>query len=201
MLILAGVTISIVINGGLFKQAQKAVDLTKEAAQNEQDMMNDVVDQISNSANNGGTGGNTSNTGEDGGTEGNTNNPGGSETVLPIIGDGSFDGAVNTPKLGTGMTPVAWNGTTEFTPATNTDWYSYTAQTGATTNGGTSQWANAKTTNGSYLVWIPRYEYQITSGYHGLTGSSSNPGTTPLASRRSRNNNCKIHSNHTNYSR
>ena len=53
MLILAGVTISIVVNGGLFKQAQKAVDLTKEAAQNEQDMINDVVDQMNNDANGG----------------------------------------------------------------------------------------------------------------------------------------------------
>ena len=31
----------------------------------------------------------------------------------------------------------------------------------------TSKWANAKTADGSYWVWIPRYAYSITSGYHG----------------------------------
>ena len=40
-------------------------------------------------------------------------------------------------------------------------WYSYTAQEGATTSGGTSKWANARTSDGSYWVWIPRYAYRI----------------------------------------
>ena len=34
------------------------------------------------------------------------------------------------------------------------------------------KWANAKTADGSMWVWIPRYAYSITSGYH-----SSNAGT------------------------
>ena len=45
-------------------------------------------------------------------------------------------------------------------------WYSYTAQTEATTNGGTSKWANAVTISEGgtiigYFVWIPRYAYRI----------------------------------------
>ena len=44
--------------------------------------------------------------------------------------------------------------------------YSYKEQTGATTDGGTSEWANAKVTIDSvesYFVWIPRYAYKINS--------------------------------------
>jgi hypothetical protein len=41
-------------------------------------------------------------------------------------------------------------------------WYDYIVQSGPTPNGGTSRWANAKTTDGSYFVWIPRYAYKIT---------------------------------------
>ena len=55
MLILAGVTINIAVNGGLFTQAQKAADLTNGAAQNEQATINDAIDKISNYANGGGT--------------------------------------------------------------------------------------------------------------------------------------------------
>lgn len=39
-------------------------------------------------------------------------------------------------------------------------WYHYLAQTG-TEDGKTSRWANAKTEDGSYWVWIPRFEYQL----------------------------------------
>jgi len=61
MLILAGVTISIVVNGGLFKQAQTAVNKTAEVQANEQAQINDVIDQMNNYANGGGTGGSTNN--------------------------------------------------------------------------------------------------------------------------------------------
>ena len=91
--------------------------------------------------------------------------------------DGSFcqERGVNSPLLADGMVAVYWNGTTEVTSANpNTDtnfdydsWYNYEQQTAATTNGGTSKWANAKTADGSYWVWVPRYAYSITSGYHG----------------------------------
>jgi len=68
---------------------------------------------------------------------------------------------VNHPVLFTGMTPVKWNennveiNTTETDP----DWYDYNEK----------RWANAKSQDGSYWVWIPRYAYKITSGYHSST--------------------------------
>ena len=65
------------------------------------------------------------------------------------------------PVLG-GMTPVKWNGTTESTTtATDANWYEYKAIEGTEDNL-TSRWANAKNSDGSYFVWIPRYGYRIT---------------------------------------
>lgn len=65
----------------------------------------------------------------------------------------------NAPVLATGMTPVKWNGSTWIdTVESDTNWYSYT-----TTD---KKWANARTIDGSMWVWVPRYAYQIESGYH-----------------------------------
>ena len=71
---------------------------------------------------------------------------------------------VNHPVLFTGMTPVKWNENNEETETTedDPDWYDYDEK----------KWANAKSADGSYWVWIPRYAYKITSGYH-----SSETGT------------------------
>ena len=52
---------------------------------------------------------------------------------------------VNAPKLGTGMTPIVYIGENKPTE---------------------KKWANAITEDGSMWVWIPRYAYSITSGYH-----------------------------------
>ena len=66
------------------------------------------------------------------------------------------------------MTKVSWtdnNGTwsmDESEPASNSAWYNYA----------NNKWANAKTQNGSYFVWIPRFAYRIT--YY-----SSSSSTTP----------------------
>ena len=82
-----------------------------------------------------------------------------------LVADGSYNDekGVNTPKLGTGMTPIKWNGSSWVnTTGSDKDWYDYTAK----------KWANAKTSDGSMWVWIPRYAYSVTSGYH-----SSNAGT------------------------
>jgi len=80
----------------------------------------------------------------------------------PFTADGSWDGTINTPILTEDMTPVAWDEEgNEFTPTTNEEWYNYVAQ--ASGVDGTSNWANAKTSDGSYWVWIPRYEYKVTS--------------------------------------
>ena len=71
------------------------------------------------------------------------------------ISDGSWTGKVNSPKLMKGMTGVYWdeNGKEVTVTAENKDkWYDYEKQ----------KWANAKTEDGSYWVWIPRYEYKIT---------------------------------------
>ncbi len=67
------------------------------------------------------------------------------------------DKKVNHPILASGMTPVIWNGE-EFTEINENDiaWYDYDNK----------RWANARTDDGSYWVWIPRYAYKITSGYH-----------------------------------
>jgi len=76
----------------------------------------------------------------------------------------------NSPRLLKGMEPVVWSkeeGDVDYAdgewiepsniddPDTQ-DWFDY----------GNKKWANAKTVDGSYWVWIPRYAYSITSGYH-----------------------------------
>ena len=76
-----------------------------------------------------------------------------------LVADGNYNASkgVNTPKLGSGMTPIKWNGSSWVnTTGSDKDWYDYTAK----------KWANAKTSDGSMWVWIPRYAYSITSGYH-----------------------------------
>lgn len=62
---------------------------------------------------------------------------------------------VNQPKLTDGMKAIK-----------------YETETGELVNG--SKWANAMTKDGSMWVWIPRYAYKITSGYH-QSGSDINP--------------------------
>lgn len=65
-----------------------------------------------------------------------------------------------------GMTPVAWDSNNEeFTPTKNSEWYNYKLNTGEFGEDNTSnrqaRWANVKMEDGSYFVWIPRYEYKI----------------------------------------
>ena len=77
-----------------------------------------------------------------------------------LVADGSYNESkgVNTPKLGSGMTAIKWNGSSWVeTTGNDPDWYDYSAK----------EWANAKTSDGSMWVWIPRYAYSIPSGgYH-----------------------------------
>lgn len=65
---------------------------------------------------------------------------------------------VNIPQLSEGMTPVKWdsNNNEIETTVDDPEWYDY-AQ---------NKWANVKTKDNSYFVWIPRYAYKIVSGYH-----------------------------------
>ena len=72
----------------------------------------------------------------------------------------------NEPKMTSDMKKVYWENGEEKVEGESADfdkskWYEYTAQTGNTETGGTSKWANAKTEDGSYWVWIPRYAYRI----------------------------------------
>ena len=101
-----------------------------------------------------------------------------------LVADGNYNASkgVNTPKLGSRMTPIKWNGSSwANTTGSDKDWYDYTSK----------KWANAKTSDGSMWVWIPRYAYSITSGYHsssagnidvefmkGLTNETSTGRTT-----------------------
>ena len=78
-------------------------------------------------------------------------------TVNVLYKDAS---GANAPRLASGMIPIKWNETTEVTTTTSdSDWYDYSNK----------KWANAKTADGSYWVWIPRYAYKISSGWHTST--------------------------------
>ncbi len=65
---------------------------------------------------------------------------------------------VNHPVLFTGMKPIVWdeNNTESFTTEDDPSWYDYNEK----------RWANAKSADGSYWVWIPRYAYKIETCYH-----------------------------------
>lgn len=89
--------------------------------------------------------------------------------------NGGYDSntKVNMPKLGTELTAIVLD-TDKEQVKQNKTWYSYEVQTGKTQSGGTSKWANAVTIDEDgkitgYYVWIPRYAYKITSGYHKST--------------------------------
>ena len=147
---MASVTISTVFSdNGIIKKAQEAANKTKEAVQKEKDELNQLYNDLASALNN------------------VPEEPTPPEPTLPSDGSYSKEKGVNTPKLGSGMTPIKWNGSTWIeTTGNDPEWYNY----GETES--TRKWANAKTSDGSMWVWIPRYAYSITSGYH-----SSNAGT------------------------
>lgn len=85
-----------------------------------------------------------------------------------------YRSVANKPSMATGMTAIAWEGTLtrpgeekEIDPVTGRTpegeemtWYNYQLGDGRT-DSRESIWANAKTSDGSYWVWIPRYAYKI----------------------------------------
>ncbi len=77
------------------------------------------------------------------------------------ISDGNKKVKVNEPKLRGAMTAIKYVGEDKE------------SQTG-------SKWANAITADGSMWVWIPRYAYKITSGYH-ESGTDTTGGTIEVA--------------------
>ena len=156
LLILAGITISLVFSDtGIIAKAREAAEKTNQAEINEQVHMNELAEYLDNMINEIG---------------GNGEEPTPPEPTLPSDGNYSEEKGVNTPNLGEGMTAIKWDETKNDWVETNgsdKDWYDYTAK----------KWANAKTSDGSMWVWIPRYAYSITSGYH-QSGAQINP-TTP----------------------
>ena len=104
--------------------------------------------------------------------------------------DNSIETIANAPKLSSGMIPVKFdtiktengnNGQWVICSSTDPDWYSYTTDD--------KRWANVMLCDGTYnestpvdtvvkekdlgsmFVWIPRYAYTISSGYHSTNGS------------------------------
>ena len=64
-----------------------------------------------------------------------------------------------------GMTPIYWDKDgkeIKVTSENENEWYDYEKQ----------KWANAKTKDGSYWVWIPRYAYKIESGCYTNTAGA-----------------------------
>ena len=77
------------------------------------------------------------------------------------ISNGNKEVKVNAPKLRGAMTAIKYVGEDAE------------SQTG-------SKWANAITADGNMWVWIPRYAYKITSGYH-EKGTEATGGTIEVA--------------------
>lgn len=90
--------------------------------------------------------------------------------------------------------------TNNLTQQQPSDWYDYTK--------GINKWANIKTTGGGndcYWVWIPRYAYRITDGYHSniagtvdikfLKGTTNTPidGSSITISNSSGSGNWNVH--------
>ena len=98
--------------------------------------------------------------------------------------DTSHVATANAPKLSDGMIPIKYDtssGNWVICSETDPEWYSYTEED--------KKWANIMLCDGTYdestaigtevaeedlgsmFVWIPRYAYTITSGYHSSSGS------------------------------
>ena len=89
---------------------------------------------------------------------------------------------VNAPVLGENMKLISYNVETKTWEENNSSSsYDYVAGE-ETADNNKSKWANAKVTlDGidSYFVWIPRYAYRITSGYH-QSGTDTTGGTIEI---------------------
>ena len=164
LLILAGVSINLVLGeNGLITQAQEAKRKTEEATQNDLSDMDRISVEL--------------------GKYGNTQSVFEGGTWNEVLG-------LCTPKLGTNMVGVYWSDGTKndeglyvaSETSTNVEvtsdqaefswaeWYNYRAETTEKLDSKKSRWANAKSlADGSYFVWIPRYEYKILSGEHTST--------------------------------
>ena len=160
LLILAGVSLSFVFNGGILDKTQQAVNEYENASQKEQDLLNKIDEYIKNEL----VGDNSD------------------------VNEG-YNGEPNAPKLTEGMIPVKYNETSGKWVITNEndkEWYDYnnkqwanvmlsdgkykTSKSNEYTTDGTTQVEVADL--GSMFVWIPRYAYKIESGYHSSTAGT-----------------------------
>ena len=157
LLILAGVTLNIALSdNGLFNKTKKAADDYKEAQDREAEEIDkldytfqDTQDELAGK--------------------------------LVLNGKYSEKNKVNMPNLShTGLTAVKFDGVSTVALQSddgtdiiknvtdddiqNENWYSYGGEEGK------NNWANAKSTDGSLWVWIPRFAYKITQPTSG--GSS-----------------------------
>ena len=162
LLILAGVTINLVVGqNGIIARVKEAAQKTENATKNEMMAMDNFSSDIERLSFEGGSWNST----------------------LGIC----------TPKLGNNMVGVYWSdGSTNAdgtykASLTSTekevtsdqvgfswaDWYNYKAETTEKLDSKQNKWANAKSTvDGSYFVWIPRYEYKLTGKEIGGTGTN-----------------------------
>jgi len=157
LIILAAISITAVLGeNGLITQSQIAVNMTKEAVENETIEQNSFITKLEEII--GGTG--------SGGSGGSAENP-----TPVVVGktDGSYseEKEVNTPKVDEtqGMKLITFNEETKtWEEDTTKSDYDYKEGTGTADNT-ESRWANAKVTKDgidSYVVWLPRYAYKIT---------------------------------------
>ena len=147
LIILAGVSISMLTGqNGILTRAAEAKEKTEKAQRDEQAQLADLESLIEN----------------------------GGESVYDTTS------GANKPALTKGMIPVKWDTSkAKWVICTKNDpeWYNY--------NESKNQWANVMLCDGTYkestaagtevaeedlgsmFVWIPRFAYKITSGYHG----------------------------------
>ncbi len=173
LFILAGVTISAFNGNNILVNAENIAKRHNEGLDAEENEINDVYNQIK-SRRNEINGINaelkpmpTAQSVADGTTTFSTEY--GTIDVIWLSGTtNTVTSTPNAPVLA-GMTPVSWTKSgdtwTEDTTA-KTSYYNYSAASG-NIDSKSSMWANAKNSDGSYFVWIPRYAYRITyySGY------------------------------------
>ena len=163
LLILAGVSISLVLgNSGIIKKAQEVQNKAGKGTQGDLEGINSIANWLD-------------------------------KNVEEVEYTKYWDGEVNKPNIKKGMIPVKWNGT-EWVKAdvTNTghDWYNYSENE--------KKWANVVTVKAegtktreyyenaevntvinmnditTMFVWIPRYAYKITTGYHENANGTGN---------------------------
>ena len=174
LLILAGVTINMLTGeNGILKQATNAKDVSEKSEFEEQVRLSVIASKMNNSARinldeldtelkkiSGVTEKNINKQGENGKLPWIVTKGKNSVTIQPEENTDEKNSSedkgdveeewVNEPKLITGMTPIYWdeNNTEIIVTESNKDkWYNYKQK----------RWANAKTEDGSYWVWIPRY--------------------------------------------